>query len=178
MAFFFIIKQESTREMAMKSLLILAFSAFLATGVSNAQLKSLDEQPVSASQSLVHPATSISSFLGLLNSDNFMMRHNFSLSYLSSGGDGISMASYTNSMFYRIADPLNLRLDLTLQGSPFGGSGTLSQGNFSKLYISRAQLNYKPADNMFLRLEYNQIPFGYFPGGYSSFAPGYYLGDE
>jgi opacity protein-like surface antigen len=178
MAFFFIIKQEFTREMAMKSLLILAFSAFLATGVSSAQLKSLDEQPVSASQSLVHPATSISSFLGLLNSDNFMMRHNFSLSYLSSGGDGISMASYTNSMFYRIADPLNLRLDLTLQGSPFGGSGTLSQGNFSKLYISRAQLNYKPADNMFLRLEYNQIPFGYLPGGYSSFAPGYYLGDE
>jgi hypothetical protein len=161
----------------MKSLLVVLL-ALVGPSLSTAQLKSQDEQPVSASQSLVHPATSISSLLGLLNSDNFMMRHSFSLSYLSSAGEGISMASYTNSMFYRIADPLNLRLDLTLQGSPFGGSGTFSQGNFNSLFISRAELDYKPADHMFLRLEYKQIPFNYYPGVYSPFAPGYYLGDE
>jgi len=164
--------------MCVKSFLFIVFAAVLSVAVSKAQLKSEDGPPVNASQSLVHPATSISSFLGLLNPDNFMMRHNFSLSYLSSGGEGLSMASYTNSMFYRIADPLNVRLDLTLQGSPFGQSGSFSQGNFNKLFISRAELNYKPADHMFLKLEYNQIPFSYFPGVFSPFAPGYYLGDE
>lgn len=162
----------------MKSFLPVAFAVLLASTVSTAQLKSQDEQAASASQSLVHPATSISSFLGLLNSDNFMMRHNFSLSYFSSGGEGMSMASYTNSMFYRIADPLNMRVDLTLQGSPFGQYGSLSQGNFNKLFISRAELNYRPADHMFLRLEYNQIPLNYYPGLYSPYAPGYYLGDD
>lgn len=161
----------------MKSLLLVILALF-APNVSRAQLKSQDAQPASASESLVHPAASINSFLGLLNPDNFMMRHNFSLSYLSVGGEGISTASYTNSMFYRIADPLNLRLDLTLQGSPFGGSGSFSQGNFNKLFISRAEVNYKPANNMFLRLEYKQIPFSYYPGVTSPFGPGYYLGDE
>ena len=161
----------------MKSLLLLAFAAALASVTSTAQIKSQDEQSPSASQSLVHPATGISSILGLLSSDNFMMRHNFSLSYLSAGGQGISMAAYTNSMFYRIADPLNVRLDLTLQGTPFGQSG-LSQGNVSKLFISRAEVNYKPADHMFLKLQYNQIPFNYYPGFYSPYSPGYFMGDE
>lgn len=133
---------------------------------SQAQLKSQDEQPVSPAQSLVHPMTSISSFLGILNPDNFMMRHNFSFSYLSSGESGLSLASYTNSMFYRIADPLNVRFDLTLQGSPFGNYGSAGQGSLSKLYLSRAELNYQPADNMFIKLQFNQSPFNYYNGFY------------
>ncbi len=155
------------------SLLLLA--AALASTVSTAQIKSQDEQPVSASQELVHPA-SMGSLLGLLDANNFMMRHSFSLSYLSAGGQGISTASYTNSMFYRIADPLNLRLDLTLQGTPFGQSG-LGEGNFNKLFISRAEMNYKPSDNMFLRLEYRQIPFNYYSGFYSPYTPGFLMGE-
>jgi hypothetical protein len=151
----------------MKQFLIIGMLCIFVT-VSHAQLKSQDEQPVSAAQSLVHPTPSISSFLGILNPDNFMMRHNFSFSYLSSGGSGLSLASYTNSMFYKIADPLNVRFDLTLQGSPFGNYGALGdQGNLSKLYLSRAELNYRPADNMFVKLQFNQSPFNYYNGYYS-----------
>jgi hypothetical protein len=127
------------------------------------QFKSQEQQP-SASQSLIHPATSINSFLGFLNPDNFMMHHTFGLSYMSSGGQGLSLASYTNSMFYKIADPLNVRFDVTLQGSPFGQYGSARQGDLSKLFLSNVELNYHPSEKLFLKLQYRQMPFGYWNG--------------
>ena len=136
-----------------------------------AQFKSQEENQPSVAQSLVHP-TSINSFLGILNPDNFTMHHSFSLSYLSFGGQGLSLASYTNSMFYKISDPLNVRFDLTLQGSPFGNSLGLQQNDLSKIFLSNAELNYRPADNMFIKLQYSQLPFynlqynPYYPSGY------------
>ncbi len=157
----------------MKKVAVLGFMTVFSIAACYAQLKSQDER-VSAAGSLIRPAPSIGSFLGLLSSDNFMMRHNFSFSYLSSGGEGLSLASYTNSMFYRIADPLNLRVDLTLQGSPFGQYGSLEQNDFNKLFISRAELNYRPADNMFIKLQFSQRPFGnrsdYYNGFYNDEA--------
>jgi hypothetical protein len=146
----------------MKLYFTLGFCLAMMVTCASAQLK-MQEQ-TNASQSLVHPTTSINSFLGLLNPDNFMMRHTFSLNYLAGGGEGISLASYTNSMFYRIADPLNVRFDVTLQGSPFGQSGSFQRGDLSKVYVSRAELNYKPADNMFITLQYRQVPYGFYNG--------------
>ena len=159
----------------MKTMCLVMISLIVVVAPLSAQFKSqVDNQP-SASQSLVHP--SINSFLGILNPDNFSMRHSLSMSYMSFGGGGISLASYTNSMFYKIADPLNVQLDLTLQGSPFGSYGNLQQNDLSKLFVSRAQLNYKPADNMFIRVEYDQLPVGnYYFDRYSPYRSLY--GDQ
>jgi hypothetical protein len=153
----------------------LVIAAIAAVTFVQAQLKT-DEQS-SMSQSMVRPAQSISSFLGLLNPDNFMMRHNISFSFLSYGGTGMSIASYTNSMFYKISDPLNVRLDLTLQGSPFGQTGSFSQGELNKLFISNAELNYRPADNMFIKLQYNQLPLGMY-GAYYPYSSYPFLRDQ
>ena len=153
----------------MKKFAVVGWILIVFVGTMNGQLKTQDER-ASAAESLIRPAPSINSFLGLLNPDNFMMHHNISFSYLSSGGQGLSLASYTNSMFYRIADPLNMRVDLTLQGSPFGQYGSLGQNDFSKLFISRAELNYRPADNMFITLQFSQRPYGY----YSRYNDGFF----
>jgi len=126
-----------------------------------AQFKSDLQKEPAASESLVHPMTSMNSFLGLLNPENFMMRHNFSLSYLSSGGEGLSLASYTNSMFYKISDPLNVRFDLTVQGSPLGQSSPY-QRTLNGLFLSRAELNYRPWENFFIKVEYNRLPAFYY----------------
>ena len=134
------------------------------------QFKSQENQESSPAQYLVRPATSISSFLGFFNPDNFMMHHNFSFSYLSAGGSGMSLAAYTNSMFYKISDPLNVRMDVTLQGSPFGQYGSAQQGDLSKLYLSRAELNYHPSENFFVKVQYNQLPLSYW-GSYPSVSP-------
>ena len=144
----------------MKTIVALFIGVLMVAGSVSAQFKSQEGQP-SASQSLVHPISSISSFLGFLNPDNFMMRHSFGLSYMTSGGQGLSLASYTNSMFYNIADQLNVRFDVTLQGSPFGQYGAAQQSDLSKLYLSNAELNYRPWQNFFVKVQYNQMPFGY-----------------
>ena len=154
----------------MKLLLMLIVVAMLMTGTVDAQFKSQVANQQSPSQSLIHPTTSISSFLGLLNPENFMMRHNFSLSYLSSGGQGLSLASYTNSMFYKISDPLNVRFDITLMGSPFGQYGSARQSDLSKLYLSRAEMNYRPWENFSIQLQYRRSPL-YFYGLSSPYYP-------
>jgi hypothetical protein len=143
----------------MKKLGFVLLAFFLFFTLTFAQFKSQGTEP-SVSQSLVRPTTSINSFLGLLDPNNFMMRHNFSLSYLSSGGTGLSIASYTNSMFYKISDPLNVRFDVTLQGSPFGQSAY--QNTMSGVFLSRAELNYKPWENFLIKFEYNHLPMNYY----------------
>lgn len=141
-----------------------------------AQLKMQSQEETSASRSLIHPSTGLSSFFGLLNAENFTMRHSVSMSYLTSGGRGVSLADYTNSMFYRIADPLNLRFDVTLQGSPFGQSG-LGQSDMSGVFLSRAELNYRPSRDFMLSLQYQRLPYGRF-GWYDSPFSDHRWGDE
>ena len=99
------------------------------------------------------------------------MRHSASFNYVSSGGMGLSMATYTNSMFYKISDPLNVRFDLSLQGSPFGQYGAANQGDFSRLYLSRAEMNYQPWENVHLKLLYRELPYGYYRWFQPSFYP-------
>ncbi len=162
------------------SALLLLATIFL-TAHSPAQFKSdLDHQP-SSSQTLLNQGqdqnSGMSSLFGILNSDNFSMHHSFSMNYLASGEGGLSLASYTNSMFYRIADPLNVRFDVTLMGSPFGSYAGYQQNDFSKVFISRAELNYQPWKNTSIRLEYNQLPFNRYYY-YDRFAPSPFLTGE
>lgn len=158
-----------------RRLLPLALCILLVTA-ADAQLKSQEPTHVSVAQALVRPTTSLSGLLSWFNPDNFMMRHSFSFQYLSAGSYGMSLAAYTNSMFYRIADPLDLRFDISLQGSPFGSG---QNADFSRLLLSRAELNYRPWENVHVRFLYRQVP--YFDRGY--YSPYYYpsspaLGDE
>jgi hypothetical protein len=62
-------------------------------------------------------------------------------------------------MFYRIADPLDVRVDVTLQGSPFGPTAGMNRNDLSGIYLSRAELNYRPWDNVFFQVEYRELPY-------------------
>ncbi len=152
--------------------MILALALVAGTGM--AQFKTQSEQPT-AVPSIVRAAPDMGSLLGFINPENFSMHHSFSVGYLSGGGTGLSMASYTNSMFYKIADPLNVRMDLTLQGSPFGAS-TPYQSALNGVFLSRAELNYHPWQNFFISVQYNHRPgYGYYNGYYDPwYGPGGY----
>ena len=139
-----------------------------------AQFKPDSDPAPNVSESLVHPAPGMGSLFGFLNSDNFHMNHSVSMSYQSFNGGGLSLASYTNSMSYKIADPLQAHLDLTFQGSPFGNSLGLQSTDLTKFFISNASLSYRPADNMFIDLRYSQIPAYGYGYGYSPLGLGYY----
>jgi len=52
-----------------------------------------------------------------------------------------------------------VRFDVTLQGSPFGPTAGAARGDLNRLYLSRAELNYRPTDNLFLQFQYRQLPY-------------------
>ncbi len=153
----------------MKLAAAVLFAVLVVSPAARAQFKSQADQEPTVAPSLVRPMTSMNSFLGLINPDNFMMRHTLSYSFLSAGGQSLSIASYTNSMFYKIADPLNVRVDLTVQGTPSGA--TPFQSALNGVFLSRAEMNYHPWQNMFIKLEYNRLPASYWGPGNLWYRP-------
>lgn len=115
----------------------------------------------SVSESLVRSGNS-SLLFGWFDPSRFSMRHSFSLSYMTSGGQGLSLGTYTNSLFYKIADPLDVQFDVSLQHSPYSSFGNTK--DFSGVFLSRAQLNYRPSENMLLQIQYRQLPTMYWWG--------------
>lgn len=133
--------------------------------VGNAQFKKdSDEQP-KATEYLVRRGIP-TNFLSWLSLNNLAMRHQFSLSYSSLGGRGVSLASYTNSLFYRIADPLDVRVDVSMLYSPYSSFGA---DDLNRVYISNAELNYHPRENFSIRLQYRQLPPGFYSPYYNPF---------
>jgi hypothetical protein len=158
----------------MKSTILVLLVAVIGSSAA-AQLKPRSPAEESAAASLVRPGggqgTGLSSFFGLLNPDRFLMTHTLSYNFLSAGGTGLSVASYTNSMFYSIADPLNVRFDVTLQGSPFGPTAGVNRSDLNRIYLSRAELDYRPWENVYLQLQYRELPWSYYR---NSFDPMYF----
>jgi len=156
----------------------IALVAVLLIDAAFAQLKSQQETQPSVASSLIRPVPSISGFVSWFNPDNFRMRHSFSLQYMAGSGYGLSLATYTNTMFYQIADPLNVRFDVSLQGSPFGGYGFGGQADFNRLFLSRAELNYQPWENFRIQLQYRHLPYGYHGWYTPSYFPSPSFGDD
>lgn len=125
----------------------------------NAQYKSQATERTSVTNSFYKPAPNIYALMSWFNAQNFKMNHNFSLQYITGSGYGMSLATYTNSMFYQISNNLNARMDISLIGSPFGSYNT--GNNFNKLFISRVELNYKPWENFYMQLQYRSLPYSY-----------------
>lgn len=108
-----------------------------------------------------------------LNSENFSMKHSFSMSYSAFAGQGIALGVYTNSMMYRFSDNLNVQLDASIINSPYSTFGKDFQNSLNGLYISRAALNYKPWDDVSITLQYRSLPY-YFNNPYSGYRNYYY----
>jgi len=120
---------------------------------------------------------------GFMNSENFQMRHSFSLSYSSFGGQGTSLGSYTNSMYYKLMNNLNVQMDVSLLFSPYSSFGQNFQNDINGVYISKAAVNYYPFKDMQISLQYTNMPYynPYYGSGYGYYGNPFYnssLGDE
>ena len=141
------------------TVLVIGLSASVALG----QFKSAADQKPAVSESLIR--TDNGGFLfGLIDPNNFSMRQSYSLSYSSFGGRGLSLGVYTNSIFYRFSAPLDVQFDVSYVHSPFGGLGDAATKSLSGLYLSRAELNYHPSNNVWLQLQFRQLPNQYWYG--------------
>jgi hypothetical protein len=105
------------------------------------------------------------------------MRHSFSFSYQTFGTYGVSLGTYTNSMTYDVLDNLQARADVSFSYSPYNNLTTFGgqKADLSAIYLSRAEVNYKPWENTLIRLQFRQLPYGYY--SYSPFYNPWYMED-
>ncbi|HWP83101.1 MAG TPA: hypothetical protein VNN76_10655 [Bacteroidota bacterium] len=157
----------------MKKLLGLAIVLVAAGSVAFGQFKANIEPKPTVSESLVRPDDGL--IFGWFDPSRLTMRHSYSLSYSSFGGRGLSLGVYTNSLYYQISAPLDVQFDISVMHSPFNSFGKEYQNQLSGIYLSRAQLNYRPAENMLFQIQFRQVPAMYWMGnyGYGSWNSGF-----
>jgi len=158
----------------MKRVVIAAVS-ILVLGVSSAPAQFRSQVPRETRVGSSVTSQEGSSFLfGWFNPENFQMRHTVGFSYVTMGGQGVSLGTYTNSMMYRFSENLNARADITLSYSPYSTYankfGSAPEG-LNGIHLSRAEINYRPWENVALQVQYRQLPFG---GFYSPFYDAWY----
>ena len=139
----------------MKKIVLLIIIGFALTGF--AQFKDSGLESPDIKDGIVDHSSSGNLF-SFLNSDNFMMRHSFNMSYSSFGGQGFSLGVYTNSMFFKINSDLNVQTDISIVNSPYSTLGKNFQNNINGIYLSRAAINYQPFKDVSISLQYRNIP--------------------
>ena len=142
---------------------------------TQAQFKRTSQEEPKVSDSFIRPTTQ-SDWLGFFNPDNFKMRQSYSMSYTSMGGQGLALGMYTNSMLYKVSDKVDARVDVSLQHSPYSTFDQRLQSSLTGVFLNRAEVNYRPTDNVLLRVSYEKLPFGLY-GMYSPYS-GFFHGSE
>ena len=140
----------------MKKIVLLgAVGLLLLTQAAVAQLKSKIESPPPVSESLMRSDYG-DMWFGFFDPSRFSMHHGYSLSYSTFGGQALSLGMYTNSLQYRFSEDLDLQTDVSLMHSPYSSFG--NSKDFSGLFITRAELNYRPWSNTLINIQYRQLP--------------------
>jgi len=149
------------RRVKMNCMVIVTALAVFGILQAEAQFKSQLEQEPPVSDAIVRQSDQ-SLLFGWFDPSRFSMRHSLSMSYQTFGGQGMSLGMYTNSMMYQFSDKLNARADVSLMYSPYNSFAAFGskKSDLSNVYLSRAEVNYRPWENVLLRLEYRRIPWG------------------
>ncbi len=114
---------------------------------------------------------------GILGIDmsRFSMSHSYSMSYMTMGGKGVTQGLYLNTMSYQFNIPLTVSLQLGMAHNPFGGLGENSTASILQngMFVSGAQLEYKPSENTSIHFGFSNTPYNYYyPGSYMMHRPG------
>jgi hypothetical protein len=95
--------------------------------------------------------------LFLFDTAPFDMRHGFTMSMMTIGGQSVSMAGFTNRITYMAMDNLRFDANVTLYKTqlPFQQQGAL----LNQLDVAYdAGITYQPTKNSFLQLRFQNIP--------------------
>jgi hypothetical protein len=145
------------------------------TDAAFSQFKQRGEQAPPVSGSFIKPQDQTDWF-SFFNPNNFQMRHSYSMSYSTIGGRGMALQQYTNTMTYAFSSNLDARVDISMQNSPYNTFESRLQNQFNKVFISSAELNYRPWENTTIKLSYRELPFNYMMSGYSPYYNGIFSG--
>lgn len=150
----------------------------LVSGIVFGQLKNQKPQEINVSSAMLVPKSGNILF-GFFNPSNFKMSHSYSFSYTTFGSSSLALGVYTNSMYYKISEPLSMEVDVSLTHSPFNSFGREFQNQFNGIYLSRAALNWRPTENTFINIEFRNLPSTfYLMSPYYKYYPDWYRYDE
>ncbi|MDH4070604.1 MAG: hypothetical protein OEV30_09275 [Ignavibacteria bacterium] len=149
-----------------RAVVLFAAAVILLAGRSDAQFKTQVEEPARVNEAIVHDNSSL--MFGWFDPNSFHMKHSVSFSYQSMNGQGLSLGTYTNSMRYDFAQNFNARADVSMSYSPYNSIATFGKSDFSNVYLSRAELNYRPWENTIVTVQYRNIPYGFYDPFYSN----------
>jgi hypothetical protein len=153
----------------MKKIIIIVTIAFC--NVMFAQFREqVDNQPTIHDGLVRNTVPSL--VLGFINPNNFSMKHTVDLSYSAFGNQGMALGVYTNSMLYKFTDNLNISADVSLVNSPYNSFGKDFANQINGIYLTKAELNYKPWENVTMSVQYRSYPFGSY--GFSRYNRGYF----
>ena len=141
---------------------------------ASAQFKLKPESTPAVSESMVRPDDSGLLF-GWFDPSRLTFHNSYSLSYTTSGGKGFSLGALTSSLGYQISDPLSLQFDVSLMHSPFSNIGGNFASNISGIYLTRAELNYRPSKNTLLQIQFRQLPTLYWLNDFDRYGFGSWI---
>lgn len=156
----------------MKKVAVLLALMFIFSSVSYAQFRSQLSDGSNVDNSLFRSSNSNSgSLFSFFNPANFSMRQSISMNYMTMGSQAMSLAMYTNSMSYRISQPLTLSADVSLMSSPYNTLGNSFSKSISGIYLTRAELNYRPTKDFSIDVQFNQNPLYRYYNPYLYYGP-------
>jgi hypothetical protein len=164
----------------MKNIFVFCVLSAITVGTAFSQFRGAEPQAPSVSEAMVKPSGGTALF-GFFNPDNFKMSHSISMNYMSFGGQGVGMTMYTNSMQYRVSDPLLVSADVSMMFSPFGSAARSFQNDINKIFLNRARIDYMPSKDFHISLQYRNIPMNYaspYSSGYGMYGGFSRLYDE
>ncbi|MBL7961738.1 hypothetical protein JNL27_16010 [bacterium] len=97
-----------------------------------------------------------------LSPERFYMNQSYGLTYYTGGSQSGSIGMYTNSLNFRLSNPLFLRVDLGVMHQPFGGPKGVNEQNAQ--FLHGAELIYKPNKSFQMQVGYSTTP--YYNNGY------------
>lgn len=107
--------------------------------------------------------------------NSIKMSHSYTMSFSSFGGSYQNVNAYTNTMEFSLSPRMNGRVDISFLHSPFGGNSSyMGQNSFqNRVVIQNAELNYQISDKAFIRVSYQQLPYGYGYNPFNRYGAGY-----
>ncbi len=156
----------------MKKVAVLLTLMLVFSSVSFAQFKSQLSDGSSVDNSLFRSNDNGGgSLFSFFNPANFSMHQSISMNYMTMGNQSLSLATYTNSMSYRISQPLTLSADVSVMSSPYNTLGNSFSKSISGIYLTRAELNYRPTKDFSVDVQFNQNPLYRYFNPYMYYGP-------
>ncbi len=153
-------------------IVICLIAVMVATGAFSAFSQPYARPENSGNSILKLPMKQVVNFkkMSLLDPDRFKMKHQYMMSFSSTGGSGNMMGMYLNTMEYRFNMPLIMRVRVAYQSqsaqlfgnkSSYSGQPNIDQG---RVFMPSFDLVYQPTKN---------TTIGFFYRDYSSMNPSY-----